>query len=98
MEGGVGAAHRYLGENRQQQGEDGQVHADALASEALLNVLRQGDNLGRHRGEGLAFLGTMPSIQGRVPPNSSTSPLAHEVAVSLSRTSTAIRASIEAPP
>lgn len=45
-----GAAHRYLGEDRQQQGQDRQVGADPLASIALLNVFGHGDNLGRHGG------------------------------------------------
>lgn len=42
---GVGTAHRYLGEDGQQQGQDRQVHADPLASIALLNVFRHGDDL-----------------------------------------------------
>lgn len=52
MEGG--AAHRYLGEDGQQQRQDRQVHANPLASVALLNIFRHGDDLGRHRGQELS--------------------------------------------
>lgn len=48
-----GAAHRYLGEDGEHQGQDRQVHANPLASVALLNVFRHGDNLAETRGQGL---------------------------------------------
>lgn len=54
MLGVGGAAHRYLSEDGQQQGQDRQVRANPLASVALLNVFRHGDNLGETREQGLS--------------------------------------------
>lgn len=61
------AAHRYLGEDRQQQGQDRQVGADPLASIALLNVFGHGDDLGRHGG-GTKLL---PEFRARAAPGQS---------------------------
>lgn len=63
---GVGAAaHRYLGEDGQQQRQDREVHANPPASVALLNVLRHGDDLGG-QGAGTKHPPTeiTPSCQG----------------------------------